>query len=336
MEGKQDDERGRVYIISGPDAGGKTLGARVLAEELGILPALDVRRVIKHPKVILAESAFEFTDKPLEDRVYDIHPSEEDWVNYSNEGLRFFLPKGTRGIITAEPTGVTPDGILLRQSLTKEHPREKDEILRFTLDRGFHLQKFVNPLISRGVQVIIDRSLESTLAYQAYAYVKKKKKGLSVEDALAQVAERMNAIKENPYWNGNRFMQSMAEEGLIGGVFVFTASAETLDKRLAERKGLTTFDREKDLQAFVRSLYAGGETHHYLAELERLLPGVPYVVIDTTDLDRNGRLDAEGLRVRVRKAVRNVKAPPRGKYAILPEGLKVSLPEGWTRIVYHT
>lgn len=80
--------------------------------------------------------------------------------------------RGMKYIRTREPGG-TEEGELLRDKLLGEygHVWEKSsEIMLMTTSRVQHVAKVIRPHIQRGVSVLCDRYVHSTIAYQGYGH----------------------------------------------------------------------------------------------------------------------------------------------------------------------
>jgi len=78
--------------------------------------------------------------------------------------------RGHEVLITGEPTRTLPIGRLIRQALQGVEPLS-DGVLPylFAADRRDHLDREILPALERGVWVISDRYMASSLAYQALA-----------------------------------------------------------------------------------------------------------------------------------------------------------------------
>lgn len=81
----------------------------------------------------------------------------------------FFYEKKFPYIITKEPGG-TEVGLILRQILTSSryHVENITEILLYSADRLEHQKKIVLPNLEKGFNVISDRFVSSTYAYQVF------------------------------------------------------------------------------------------------------------------------------------------------------------------------
>jgi dTMP kinase len=82
-----------------------------------------------------------------------------------------FFNLGIPNMLTREP-GVTNLGRELRRILLDprhESFSKKAEALLFAADRAEHVEKIIRPALERGMVVICDRYIASTMAYQAYA-----------------------------------------------------------------------------------------------------------------------------------------------------------------------
>jgi len=72
-------------------------------------------------------------------------------------------------VLTHEP-GATPIGTALRSLLLdhrEDHPSPRAEALLYAADRAQHVDTVVRPALERGADVITDRYLDSSIAYQA-------------------------------------------------------------------------------------------------------------------------------------------------------------------------
>ena len=77
----------------------------------------------------------------------------------------WFERKGHRIFVTKEPTNSLIGGVI-RVILKKEWKVDMKTLqLLFTADRAHHLQTEINPLLNKGVNVISDRYILSTLAF---------------------------------------------------------------------------------------------------------------------------------------------------------------------------
>lgn len=70
-------------------------------------------------------------------------------------------------IVTKEPTSSSKWGRLLRDSASSGRLPRATEIEYFHLDRIYHLEHVIIPMLKRGRAVITDRYVDSTLAFQA-------------------------------------------------------------------------------------------------------------------------------------------------------------------------
>lgn len=84
------------------------------------------------------------------------------------ENLRNYLDiRGIKSIITKEPTNNLIGG-LIRGVLTHDWTISQEGLqLLFTADRAHHLQKEIIPALERGITVICDRYILSTMAFGA-------------------------------------------------------------------------------------------------------------------------------------------------------------------------
>jgi dTMP kinase len=73
---------------------------------------------------------------------------------------------GRTVLLTHEPGG-TPVGQAIRQVLLHgEHVTPRAEALLFAADRGHHVETVIRPALARGVVVVTDRYMDSSIAYQ--------------------------------------------------------------------------------------------------------------------------------------------------------------------------
>jgi dTMP kinase len=84
---------------------------------------------------------------------------------------------GRKALLTKEPT-TGPTGRLVRRYLKMPGTPSATDALLFAVDRMEHLEKVIKPALSKGLAVITDRYLESSIAYQSA-------QGLSIEWILA-------------------------------------------------------------------------------------------------------------------------------------------------------
>jgi dTMP kinase len=93
---------------------------------------------------------------------------------------------GGNAVLTREPGG-TELGRRVR-SLVLDHvddpPSTRTELLLFFADRAHHVAQVIRPALERGIAVVCDRYVDSTLAYQGYG------RGVPLADirALAAIA----------------------------------------------------------------------------------------------------------------------------------------------------
>ena len=79
--------------------------------------------------------------------------------------VRWFERKGKKVFMTKEPTNGAIGG-LIRAILRKEWKRDMRTLqLLFTADRSYHLKSEILPLLKKGVNVVCDRYILSTLAF---------------------------------------------------------------------------------------------------------------------------------------------------------------------------
>jgi dTMP kinase len=90
---------------------------------------------------------------------------------------------GSRALLTREPGG-TPIGRAVRQVLldpANQGLAPVSELLLYFADRAQHMAEVVRPALARGLTVLCDRHVESSLAYQGYG------RGVAL-DAIRQLA----------------------------------------------------------------------------------------------------------------------------------------------------
>ncbi|MEA1995829.1 MAG: dTMP kinase [Campylobacterota bacterium] len=86
----------------------------------------------------------------------------------------FLASINIKSLMTKEPGG-TPAGIKIKEILLENKIYKETELLLFLADRSQHIREVVKPNIEKGVIVVSDRSLYSTIAYQGFG------KGIDVE-----------------------------------------------------------------------------------------------------------------------------------------------------------
>lgn len=96
----------------------------------------------------------------------------------------FFENSGAKISVTKEPGG-TEVGIILRDILIskKYHIDHITEMLLYAADRNEHQKHVVIPMLKNGINVITDRFLSSTYAYQIFGRKLKK----DILDTLSQI-----------------------------------------------------------------------------------------------------------------------------------------------------
>lgn len=96
----------------------------------------------------------------------------------------FFEKSGAKISVTKEPGG-TEVGIILRDILIskKYHIDHITEMLLYAADRNEHQKHVVIPMLKNGINVITDRFLSSTYAYQIFGRKLKK----DILDTLSQI-----------------------------------------------------------------------------------------------------------------------------------------------------
>ncbi|MCD6223836.1 MAG: dTMP kinase [Deltaproteobacteria bacterium] len=72
-----------------------------------------------------------------------------------------------KSLLTKEPGG-TSAGKMIKDILLKNKLYKETELLLFLADRAQHVREIVKPNIEKGVIVVSDRSLYSTIAYQGF------------------------------------------------------------------------------------------------------------------------------------------------------------------------
>lgn len=88
----------------------------------------------------------------------------------STQARRLAERLGARALLTREPGG-TPIGRAVRQVLldpANERLAPTTELLLYFADRTQHVSEVVRPALDRGLTVLCDRHVESSLAYQGY------------------------------------------------------------------------------------------------------------------------------------------------------------------------
>ena len=117
-------------------------------------------------------------------------------------------------VLTREPGG-TALGVAIRDLLLGNGPAptERAEALLFAADRAQHLAEVVEPALTKGSDVVTDRSYGSTLAYQGYG------RGQSIEELMRLVE-----------WSSG---------GLLPDLVIFLkVPVETADSRLGDHLSL--------------------------------------------------------------------------------------------------
>ena len=115
-------------------------------------------------------------------------------------------------VLTREPGG-TALGVAIRDLLLGNGPAptERAEALLFAADRAQHLAEVVEPALTKGSDVVTDRSYGSTLAYQGYG------RGQSIEELMRLVE-----------WSSG---------GLLPDLVIFLkVPVETADSRLGDHR----------------------------------------------------------------------------------------------------
>ncbi|ADY73593.1 Thymidylate kinase [Desulfurobacterium thermolithotrophum DSM 11699] len=89
----------------------------------------------------------------------------------------WFLKKGKEAILTREPGG-TPAAEEIRNFILR--PRKETfpafaELCLYMAARGFHVENLIKPALKKGIWVVCDRFVDSTVAYQGYG------RGINVE-----------------------------------------------------------------------------------------------------------------------------------------------------------
>ncbi len=75
--------------------------------------------------------------------------------------------KGIKAILTREPGG-TELGKSIRELVLSQNMHPLTELFLYLADRAEHIEKVVRPALEKGLWVISDRCLLSTVAYQGY------------------------------------------------------------------------------------------------------------------------------------------------------------------------
>lgn len=89
--------------------------------------------------------------------------------------------KGKKTLVTREPGG-TPLGEKLREALLSkegESPVPEAEALIYAASRAQLMKNVISPAIARGMYVVCDRFVDSSLAYQGWA------RGLGIQEVLS-------------------------------------------------------------------------------------------------------------------------------------------------------
>jgi dTMP kinase len=73
---------------------------------------------------------------------------------------------GRQTLLTKEPT-TSPTGRLIRRYLRMPSTASATDALLFAVDRIEHVEKVIKPALSKGMIVVTDRYLESSVAYQS-------------------------------------------------------------------------------------------------------------------------------------------------------------------------
>ncbi|RMA97897.1 dTMP kinase [Hydrogenothermus marinus] len=118
----------------------------------------------------------------------------------------YFNNKKIKAILTKEPGG-TKTGLKIREILLS-HTDEKftgiSELFLYEADRNLHIENVIKPNLEKGINVICDRFIDSTLAYQGYA------RGLNIE-----LIKQLNNIATNGLKPNITFLIDIpVEEGL--------------------------------------------------------------------------------------------------------------------------
>lgn len=104
----------------------------------------------------------------------------------STQAQRLAERLGSRALLTREPGG-TPIGLAVRKVLLDPASRGMSpvtELLLYFADRAQHVAEVVRPALARGLVVLCDRHVESSLAYQGYG----RRLPLGAIRALAELA----------------------------------------------------------------------------------------------------------------------------------------------------
>ncbi|OQX59304.1 MAG: dTMP kinase [Thermotoga sp. 4484_232] len=85
-------------------------------------------------------------------------------VNLLSEYLR---KKGVEHLVTREPGG-TKEGEKIREILMKEDLTPLAELFLFLASRAQHVERFIIPALEAGKIVLVDRFMDSSVAYQGF------------------------------------------------------------------------------------------------------------------------------------------------------------------------
>jgi dTMP kinase len=85
----------------------------------------------------------------------------------ADHARRFLTSIGRDAIRTREPGG-TPLGDKLRHLILTEEMGSHTEALLFAANRADHIRTFVDPALAAGTDVVQDRYIDSSIAYQGY------------------------------------------------------------------------------------------------------------------------------------------------------------------------
>lgn len=101
-----------------------------------------------------------------------------DGVGKSTQALRLAqrLREEGRQVVTTFEPGATPVGSRIRELVLGEPLDPRAEALLIAADRAQHVAEVVRPALQRGIDVVSDRFVPSSLAYQGVA------RGLGVEE----------------------------------------------------------------------------------------------------------------------------------------------------------
>ncbi|MBF0846285.1 dTMP kinase, partial [Streptococcus danieliae] len=89
--------------------------------------------------------------------------------------------RGYDVILTREPGG-TDISEMIRKIILDNEIDPKTEVLLFAASRREHLVKKIKPALEKGIFVVCDRFLDSSIAYQSYGRGLDEKKIININD----------------------------------------------------------------------------------------------------------------------------------------------------------